>query len=738
MTPFPRSLLLTVALACAWSAYPAVAQTSVPAAEAPLEGEAFQLGDAAFKAYNKQDYRSAQTLAERALALRPDVTRLWLLRIYSLQNQGKTREALQVTEQAIAQGHRDPGLTSARANLNATLRQGTSAAVPTTQGVAWKQAEAAYKQYAAGRYAEAEDSARKSLRIQPNNPELRSLLVYSLERQEKNKEAAAEADAALLRSPKDETLQALRDRMYRRLAPVPATAAWEAYRENEYDKAAKLARLAVTQAPDVHSYQYLLAGSLLAAGEYAQAESAASNALSQDADDALSMTLRGYARQKLNRTDDARADLDRAAAQDWLSEQQLATVKRIAADTLRQPKAGASRVARHSAPVVFCTTDGQDVLCSLLPAGSSLTGTGPGYEAATQAYDAQSRGDYAAAAQRARVAVEADPENISYRLLLVNSLALSGQKAQAREEFQPIAAQPQIPPESLLDAAYAAQRLSYNALASAWFSQSIDASDAGQIELGDQPRLNVRQAVSDLDRTWGVNAALGYGTVGVVNSSFAPALSRRRTLQASEEIYWRPPGLGLRDGSTFELYGRVNQTLYDGTGGATGQSTWQGVLGARWKPFGRQNFVFAVERFTPIGSDSRSDWLLRAAWSEGEGGGLRADRSNWEYWQIYAEGDYFIENPQVLGTVEARYGRAYLVANNLTVTPYAALNANYDNLLANRSTVGIGPGVTMRYWFREDKYHAPQSFVDLNVQYRFGIAGDDRSNGIFAGLYFSY
>jgi hypothetical protein len=162
------------------------------------------------------------------------------------------------------------------------------------------------------------------------------------------------------------------------------------------------------------------------------------------------------------------------------------------------------------------------------------------------------------------------------------------------------------------------------------------------------------------------------------------------------------------------------------------------VLGARWKPFARQNFVFAVERFVPIGSDSRADWLLRGAWSAGEGGSLRVDRPNWPYWQIYAEGDYFIEHPQTLGTFEARYGRAFAAANNLVAMPYLALNAGYDSLLARHATAGVGPGVAMRLWFREDRHHAPQSFVELNVQYRVRVAGDDRSDGIFAGLYFSY
>src|SRR5690606_37993352 len=438
-------------------------------AEVPLTGKAWELADAAFISYNRKDYGTALTLVEQALRLRPDVTRLWLLNVYSLQNLGKIQEALEVVDRAKIQGHRDERLNSAKKSLSMMLRESTKDVATTVDTMAWKWGDAAYKQYAVGGYEEAERLARKSLSAQPNNPNLRSLLVYALDKQDKNAEAAAEAEIALQRTPNDEVLQALRDRMYRRLAPVPATAAWNAYRDNDYLQAAQLAQQAVTQAPDVHSYQYLLAGALLAAGEYAQAESASSNALLQDADDALSVVMRGYPRQKVGRTEGARTDLARAVAQDWLSEQQLATVKRIADDTLRQSRGDSVRAANRSAPVVFCSPYEQDVLCSLFPAGSSLTGTGPGYAAATSAYDAQSREAYAVAAEYARQAAQAEPNNISYRLLLVNSLSLSGQEKLAHEEFQPIVAGAKISPDNLLDAAYAAQRLSFNTFASTLF-----------------------------------------------------------------------------------------------------------------------------------------------------------------------------------------------------------------------------------------------------------------------------
>lgn len=364
-----------------------------------------------------------------------------------------------------------------------------------------------------------------------------------------------------------------------------------------------------------------------------------------------------------------------------------------------------------------------------------------GYQAASLAYAASARKDYAGAAQYALTATQESPDNLSYRLLLVNSLALAGKKEQARAALGPVMAAESLPATDLLSAAYAAQHLSYNDKAITWFSQSIDAGDAGEIEMDETSRNNIRNAISDLDRSWGYTITLGYGSVGLMDPAYTPSLSRGRTLQASEEIYWRPPGIGLRDGSRFELYARSSLALYDRTGGATGLPTWQGAAGARWKPLGRQNFVLAAERLFRIGQYSRNDWLLRAAWSAGEGGALRTDKTHWPYWQLYAEADYFISNPQTLATVEGRYGHSYRVdaiSPKLVISPFLGLNLGYDSLLNEKATAGIGPGVNLRYWFRQDKYHAPQSYIDFSVQYRVRVAGDVRSNGIFAGLSFSF
>ncbi|WP_323016318.1 bacteriophage N4 adsorption protein A [Castellaniella sp.] len=719
------------------------AQAAPAVVEQPLQpGGAWVLADQAFKAYDRRDFPLAAELAQQSIRLQPSNAQIWLLRVYALQNMGQIQKASEVADDALSRGYRTPGLLDAKKNLSAALSPRKTPAgqktVGTMASLAYRAGVAAYKAYEAGQYEVAESKARQSLRLQPRDPGMQGLLVYALERQHKVREAASAADIAVQLAPEDQALLALRDRMHRLLAPEPARQAWRAYQDGNYSLAAQKAREAVREAPDIQSYYYLLAGSLLKAGQFPEALAVANQALEQDNENAMSLSLQGFALMRLGRDAEAGAALNKATAADWLSEQETATVKKIAADTLRSRSVSSKQAGQ--VPGVFCTTSGDDILCGLLPVGFLSAGGGPGYAAASRAYAALAQQRYQEAAQAAHEASLAEPDNIAYRLLESNALSLAGDQSQAQSIYRSIATD-QVPPSDMLGAAYGALRISEADQAKYWFMKAVDAEEAGDIELEPQQKLNVRQAVSDLDRTWGANLALGYGTVGVMNPAFAPSLSDRKTLQSSEEIYWRPPVIGNRDGSTFEVYARLNQALYDGTGGATGWSTTQGAVGARWKPFKRQNFVFAVERLIPVSEHSRSDTLLRAAWSAGEGGSLRADKTNWPYWSIYAEGDYFIEQPQTIGVAEARYGRAYRVdsaSKNLMVIPFLAVNAGYDDLLADQTTVGAGPGVLIRKWFREDKYHAPQSFVDFTVQYRFKVLGGDRSEGIFAGLYFAY
>ncbi len=296
--------------------------------------------------------------------------------------------------------------------------------------------------------------------------------------------------------------------------------------------------------------------------------------------------------------------------------------------------------------------------------------------------------------------------------------------------------------KALLDAAYAAKRQFDNMRAESLFRRAIDAYTAGQIALDAQRLLEIRRDVSNTSRVWGAYASLIYGPVGVAQSpGFSIPASGSNTLQTGGELYWRPPIIGNRNGATFELFARAFETLYDGSGGATGQKTIQGSAGARWKPLSGQNLIFEVSRLVPVGGLARYDYLLRAAYSNGEGGELRRDVTHWSYWQVYGELDRFTQVHQTLAVGEARFGHSFRLptsGDNIVVTPFAVAGAAYDSLLAISEAFGAGAGGNLRVWFRQDQYSGPASYFDLTVQYRIRVAGDKRAEGWFAGASISY
>ncbi|MGO4553848.1 hypothetical protein AB4Y84_06510, partial [Stenotrophomonas sp. 2YAF22] len=101
------SLLSTVIAVALAAAAPAYAQADVPL---PLSGPAYRMAEQAFAAYERGDYSTALRQAGEASRLRPDVVRLRLLQIYSLQKLGRSDEARQQARRALDAGLKDPAL----------------------------------------------------------------------------------------------------------------------------------------------------------------------------------------------------------------------------------------------------------------------------------------------------------------------------------------------------------------------------------------------------------------------------------------------------------------------------------------------------------------------------------------------------------------------------------------------------------------------------------------------------
>lgn len=276
------------------------------------------------------------------------------------------------------------------------------------------------------------------------------------------------------------------------------------------------------------------------------------------------------------------------------------------------------------------------------------------------------------------------------------------------------------------DAGYAAKRLGLNQQSIELFKHSLDA-DANEPAFDEQRKFGYRREIEQLQRTWGFVVSAPYQT-----AAFGPQ-GTSHVLQPGVEAYWQPPKIGYQDGRILQFFVRSYVTAYDGSGGVTRGPTAQGSVGVRYKPFPEQNVVMTAERLFRIGSLATNDWLLRLGYSSEAGTDLLVTEPSWRSWQAYVEGAYFVSEGRYIIYSELRYGHTWrlpVLGERLTVYPHVAIAGDHDNREPHETALGIGPGVQFRYWFREDRYSAPASYVDVTVQYRIPLTSAPRARGL--------
>lgn len=282
-----------------------------------------------------------------------------------------------------------------------------------------------------------------------------------------------------------------------------------------------------------------------------------------------------------------------------------------------------------------------------------------------------------------------------------------------------------------LDAGYAARRIGRDGDAVRWFSQGLDTLPASDVDFTEQRRFEIRREIETLQRRWGASATISQGSA-VTTGAATPG--DYDVLQAGGEAYWRVGG--YRNGRPLDVFVRAYGVV-DADLGVTGGDTIQGWIGARWKPFATTNLVLEGSRMVAIGDLARDDWMLRAAWSAEQGGDLRFDRDHWPAWRLYGDVARIVDDEQTLGAAEARAGWTWRVGDRSLLTPSLGVRAYYDSLLADTTSIGAGPGLTWRHWFRENGQAAPASYFDLTLGYDFRLSGP-RDDGLFATLSLYY
>lgn len=378
------------------------------------------------------------------------------------------------------------------------------------------------------------------------------------------------------------------------------------------------------------------------------------------------------------------------------------------------------------APLQLCHETPYGTVCEMEPWDSAGTDN-----PAARAYAAYGQKRYEQAIALARRAVAEDPKTAGNQTLLTAALAAgtaveqrealdrldvalaekpddadllrqrgylrlsNGAPALALEDFVAARNTGNAPATNLLDEAYAMAATGRRLVAAAMLRQAIDDADAGKMSLDAQQRFDTRSAVASFSREWGLTASAGYRSARAPSNGLVgqPVSLPGNAAFSTVEAYWRPADFLNSSTSTFDVYGRLSNTLHSGTditgaqqvadpcGGTlnveetrsksvAGFPTTTGAIGMRYTPWSERNLTFGVERQFPLGNaarrgalnpssnavrcqlnqlasavDYRTDaaagaWQAYALYGFYEGTGLRLDASNWFTLEGYLQAGY--------------------------------------------------------------------------------------------------
>lgn len=691
--------------------------------DAVLTGEAWELADAAFAAYNKKDFTTAATLARKAQTLSPRAPQLYALEIFALQQSGRHEDAVNVARDAISKGLQRGVFTSTITAASKTVQNDTAQTPPAAARISAKQAAymkghrlatAAYSAFSKENYARAAALAKQAFMLAPDQTNWALLWVDALQSQGSTPQAInSTIDEALAVSVggREELLkrridiEALRREQERRKREEEANAyaqrAYSAYAQAQYAQAIENARQAVALTPNNRDLQKLLTTTLAAGNEVEKGEALERlNAeLTAHPANAELLTGRAYLYQNLGRMSLAYLDFE------------------------------AARATGDAAPIT--TLD--------------------------HAYSAAAMGKKRQAASLLREGLDrADTGEIN----LTDQQRMNLRQNVANLERE------------------------WGAYASAGYRGARPATSG----LGGSPSAALGDAVfSTVEAYWRPSQ--------ILNSS-------SRIFEVYGRVSNTLHDKGASVAESFDACG--NRYPADSYRSVAGWPSTVGSLGLRFTPSTTFGLTLGLERRFTLGTRSRlgsstpqdctlgipgkeyqtashdGDWLAYLTYAYYKGTELRTDQSSW--WRIegYAQAGYlwsdtsaqfrdsgkqvFDQNGRVTRdhqflSSELRIGKSMIaprLGSRLILYPHVVIAADWQkenrrahidgvgslSLQGNDKSwsMGTGPGIGVRYWFRSDHYSAEKSYLDWTVQYRFNVGGGerDRSKGLFMNLTVSW
>ncbi|MCR6686462.1 tetratricopeptide repeat protein [Pseudoxanthomonas sp.] len=676
--------------------------------ELPLSGAAYRIAEQAYAAYARGDYVQAAEQAREAVRLRPDVARL---------------HALLASAEQAARGAAPASVPGRPAAV-----ERAPAVSPPPQPIDWN--TRLHRLQAAGDWPQAWRTVERALAERPGDAGLRArrtdigrqLATAALRRAWT---AQVRGDAVATAAAVDEALgyaPGLPAAHLLRLRQV-------LLREGASQEALDAARTATAQAGTSADGWLALAGLLHAQGDPAAAQQALRDGLERVPAEARPRLHLALAEALLaeGRTGDARQLLQPSPANDAAAGEQRRLAAAIEAGRFDP---ALLRALPADVPQVGCGEDAFGIHCGVQPSAPLS------HRLAAQAQRLASDRPQAALALFDAAALAAQDGDGSYRAQAAALRAdqayralAADQPAQALAIIDALDAQGALPDTMLADAAYTALRLDARDRAEAWFRRSLDAADAGRVELAPQPRSQVRRALAELDRDRGFIASFSYrgdSTLAGLGGARLPG----DNLQLGWEGYLRPQALQSQ-GRHVEFHARLTGNAWSQDGAATGGDSLQAAFGVRARPLRSQNLVLAVERLQHVGDAAIDDWLLRAAWSHSHGTDLRADVPAWWSSQLYAEAGRYLDHGWTYAIGEWQGGRSWHRGGGTMLTPHLAVVAEHNQAFSRADAFGAGPGLNLRQWFRQDHYLAPRSWLELSLQYRLRLGGDARAEGWF-------
>lgn len=501
----------------------------------------------------------------------------------------------------------------------------------------------------------------------------------------------------------------------------------EAYHElaaGHIDAAGSVATKALQLRPDSRQLGLLLLDIHLRKGNLDMARQQADALLARFPGDPLVLVQRGYVAQRQQRHQSAMEDFYAALSQPGLDAAQQRNVRLAWAD---------SALATKQYQVVIdalAPYAGEPDAAVQLPRAYAYAGLNAREQAHAAARLAETGSGSDSQHEAARQFLEQTKPAVLGDLDRAYAALRDKNDRAALDAFQHAFAEKTGTAAQYSDAAYAAKRLGDNAAAIDFFRKALDANaelPAGERVFDAQLEFGYRREIQEMSRTFGAVANVSYQSNG-----FSPQ-NNINVMQGGLEAYWQPADFGYQNGKIFQVFARGYETLYDKSGGATGSMTAQGSVGARYKPVGDVNVVLTAEKLFRLGNLATNDLLLRVGYSTGDGSDIRPYNRDWTVWQFYTEGAYFVNAGRYIQSLDTRYGHSWRldeVDSRLAMTPHLALIGNFDSRAMQRTAIGVGPGVSLRYWFREDSYQAPPSWFELTVQYLAELTNTRREQGL--------